>query len=100
VHRPPAATASPGAAPGLAELVEALTAFGAARVHVDGGQVIQTFLARGLVQEITLTTVPLLLGSGLPLFGRLPHDLSLTHHKSRVLGAGLVQSAYTTSDSS
>jgi dihydrofolate reductase len=84
----------------VAELVEALTASGAARVYVDGGQVIQTFLAGGLIQELTLTTVPVLLGSGIPLFGHLTHDLPLTHRKTTVLGAGLVQSTYTTSDSS
>jgi dihydrofolate reductase len=82
------------------ELVEALTAFGAARVYVDGGQVIQTFLAEGLIQELTVTTVPLLLGRGLPLFGQLPHDVTLMHRQTRVLGAGLVQSSYTTSESS
>jgi dihydrofolate reductase len=84
----------------VAELVETLTASGAARVYVDGGQVIQAFLAAGLIQELTVTTVPLLLGGGLPLFGQLAYDVRLMHRQTRVLGAGLVQSVYTTSDGS
>lgn len=80
----------------ITDLVEALTGSGATRVYVDGGRVIQAFLAEGLVDELTITTVPLLMGSGIPLFGPLPHDVSLTHKTTTVLGAGLVQSTYTT----
>lgn len=39
------------------------------RVYLDGGQVIQSFLREGLVADIVITTVPVLLGSGIPLFG-------------------------------
>jgi dihydrofolate reductase len=84
----------------IADLVAALTASGASRVYVDGGQVIQAFLAEGLIQEFTLTTAPLLLGSGRSLFGRLTHELPLTHRATTVLGAGMVQSTYTTTDGS
>ena len=55
---------------------------------------VQSFLAAGLVQEITITTVPVLLGQGLPLFGRLGADVDLQHRATTVLGAGFVQSTY------
>ena len=78
----------------LAEAVEVLTASGARRVYVDGGRVVQSFLAAGLVHEITITTAPVLLGRGLPLFGDLGRDVDLEHRRTAVLGAGFVQSTY------
>jgi dihydrofolate reductase len=74
--------------------VAALVAAGARRVYVDGGRVVQSFLAAGLVQELTLTTAPVLLGGGLPLFGPLDRDVSLEHRSTTVLGGGFVQSVY------
>ena len=38
------------------------------RVYVDGGRVISDFLSEGLIDEMILTTAPVLLGVGLPLF--------------------------------
>jgi dihydrofolate reductase len=78
----------------VAGAVAALVAAGARRVYVDGGRVIQSFLAAGLVHELTITTAPVLLGGGLPLFGPLDRDVSLGHRSTTVLGAGFVQSVY------
>ncbi|WP_369051850.1 hypothetical protein [Kineococcus terrestris] len=54
----------------------------------------RSFLAAGLIHEMTITTAPVLLGRGLPLFGALEHDVDLTHVRTAVLGAGFVQSTY------
>ncbi|TDD96688.1 dihydrofolate reductase family protein [Actinomadura rubrisoli] len=79
----------------LDALVKDLADRGARRVYADGGQVVQAFLRAGLLDELTITTVPVLLGGGLPLFGALDRDIDLVHRSTRVLGAGLVQSTYT-----
>ncbi|WP_395540022.1 dihydrofolate reductase family protein [Neotabrizicola sp. sgz301269] len=74
--------------------MEMLAAEGAQRVYVDGGQVIRSFLRKGLIAEIILTQVPVLLGQGLPLFGPLPHDIDLKLLASHAFPSGLVQSHY------
>ncbi|MDX6292287.1 MAG: hypothetical protein QOH50_1362 [Kribbellaceae bacterium] len=76
-------------------LVQALTGRDAKRIYVDGGRLVQTFLRARLLNELTITVVPVLLGSGIPLFGDLDADVVLTHNATRTLGAGFVQSDYT-----
>ncbi|SDI34536.1 dihydrofolate reductase family protein [Nonomuraea jiangxiensis] len=79
----------------LDRLLRALAERGATSVYVDGGQVIRAFLRAGLIDEMTITTVPVLLGTGLPLFGPVGGDVPLTHRSTQVFGAGVVQSTYT-----
>ncbi len=71
-----------------------LAAQGVRRVYVDGGQIIQSFLREGLIADLVVTTVPVLLGSGRPLFGTLRHDVSLSLESCRHFPSGLVQSTY------
>lgn len=65
------------------------------RVYVDGGQVIQSFLREKLISDLVVTTVPVLIGQGLRLFGSIKEDISLIHTKTRAFPSGLVQSEYT-----
>lgn len=67
---------------------------GHGRLHVDGGLTIQGFLREGLIDEITITVIPILLGGSRPLFGPLPHGLSLRHLGTRDYPFGFVQSRY------
>ena len=76
-------------------LVKAIEQSNAHRVYVDGGKVIQTFLKAGLIQELTITQLPILLGNGIPLFGPIGRDIRLTHVSTKVLSAGFVQTTYT-----
>lgn len=77
-----------------ADLVASLTRQGHAHLYVDGGKTIQGFLAANLIDEITITTVPVLLGSGRPLFGSLPTDRTLTLVASKAYAFGFVQNTY------
>ena len=76
------------------ELVQQLTQVGARHVYVDGGKTIHTFLRAGLIQEMTITRIPILIGEGIPLFGALAHDLKLLHLATRSFANGFVQSKY------
>jgi dihydrofolate reductase len=77
-----------------ADLVSRLTADGAKHAYVDGGSVVQQFLAAGLVNELTLSIVPVLLGSGVRLFGALGGDLPLRLIETRSFESGLVPARY------
>jgi dihydrofolate reductase len=76
------------------QLVEQLAASGARSIYVDGGQTIQAFLAAGLIDEMTITVIPVLIGGGLPLFGALPNDIHCELVAVRSFANGLVQSKY------
>lgn len=67
---------------------------GVRRVYVDGGQVVQAFLRAGLIEDMVVTSVPVLLGAGRRLFGELAGDVPLQLMASRSFPSGLVQSAY------
>lgn len=76
------------------DLVKKLEAEGAARVYIDGGVTIQRFLRAGLVDELIVSRMPVLLGSGIPLFGELSTDVLFDHLETRGYSSGLVQSKY------
>ena len=76
------------------EIVSRLARLGLEHLYVDGGVTIQGFLGAGLIQRLIVTRVPVLLGSGIPLFGTLPGDIRLHHVATRSFPSGLVQSEY------
>ena len=81
-----------------AEIVAKLAASGAHHLYIDGGITIQRFLRAGLIQRIIITRVPVLIGEGIPLFGKLPHDIRLRHVATRHYASGLVQTEYGVGD--
>ena len=64
------------------------------RVWVDGPETARRFLAAGLVDEITVTRVPVLLGDGIPFFGKLPQEIRLDLKSSTTFAGGVVQDVY------
>jgi dihydrofolate reductase len=77
-----------------ADITAQLAARGIQHVYVDGGITIQGFLRSGLIQRLVITRVPVLIGSGIPLFGALPADIVLKPVETRQYAGGLVQSEY------
>jgi dihydrofolate reductase len=78
-------------------ILSELASRGINHVYVDGGLTIQQFLRAGLIQRIIVTRVPVLIGTGIPLFGATDRDIQLTHVATRSYPSGLVQSEYAVS---
>ena len=66
----------------------------ARRVYVDGGKVVSQFLAAGLIDDMTISVIPIILGEGLRLFpgGEGEHRLELEGQRS--WPSGMVQMRY------
>jgi dihydrofolate reductase len=67
-------------------------------LYIDGGLTIQRFLAAGLIDEITITQIPIILGDGIPLFGKLDKEIPLKLIDSTAYKNGFVQFRYTVTD--
>ncbi len=76
------------------EIARKLEVRGIRHIYVDGGITIQQFLRAGLIQRIVITSVPVLIGQGIPLFGTLPKDILLKHVATQTYASGLVKTEY------
>lgn len=79
---------------GLDEVVDRLRADGIGHVYVDGGVTIRQFLAAGLIDRMVLSTVPVLIGEGIPLFGGPGDDIRLELVACETFDGGMVQRTY------
>lgn len=78
----------------LGQLVEKLHQEGANHIWVDGGLTISQFLAAQLVDTMTLSIIPLILGDGLPLFNVIGREIPCRLLSSQGYASGLVQLHY------
>lgn len=67
---------------------------GLQHVYVDGGQVISDFLAEGLIDDLVLSTAPVLLGRGRPLFHPGGAATALRLESVQSWPSGFVSSTY------
>ena len=78
-------------------LDDAVAAFGSAgygRVYVDGGRTVHDFLRAGLISDLTLSRIPVLIGTGHTPFGELAADIPLEHVRTQTFPGGMVQTTY------
>lgn len=77
-------------------LMQDLRQKGMKRVYIDGGATIRSFLNEDLISEMIITTIPILLGTGISLFGPMKgdKDLHFSAVRSRLYPHGLVQTTY------
>lgn len=76
------------------EVMNELSHGGWQRAYIDGGRVIQSFLREGLIDDLVITRLPVVIGSGLPLFGEVTGDVRLAHASTSAFASGFVQSCY------
>jgi dihydrofolate reductase len=92
---------SAGSGTDMAFVVDALEVHFAAdsetaekRVYVDGGTVVRQSIAEGRLDEITITLIPILIGSGIELFGPLKADVKSELVECKSWEVGYVQLRY------
>jgi dihydrofolate reductase len=76
------------------DIVDQLAARGMKHLYIDGGVTIQRFLNAGLIDRMTITRIPVMIGGGIPLFGPMQHDIRLEHLGTRSYPSGLVTTEY------
>lgn len=79
----------------LRDVLSRIHAKGYTRLYIDGGTTIQQFLKEDLIDRLILTTIPILLGEGAPLFGKLPVELTFDLVESKTFLNHVVQRHYT-----
>lgn len=78
----------------IAAVLADLEGCGIKELYVDGGELISSFLREDLINEMIITRVPVLLGSGIPLFKDTGAEKAFTHLKTEVLNDALIKSHY------
>ena len=76
------------------EILADICELGHKRIYIDGGKLIQNCLQAGILDEIIITHIPIILGSGIPLFVEFENSIHLEHKGTKVIGVGLVKSHY------
>lgn len=78
----------------ILEILESLESKGLKSIYVDGGKLIQSFLSEDLIDTMIITTMPVILGEGLPLFASIGRELKWELVESQVLNKYAVKSEY------
>jgi len=78
----------------ISTVVKKLNKLGYHNLYIDGGQTIQAFLRKNLVDELIISKLPLILGEGIPLFSPQDQTLKFEHCSTEVFEGGLVKSHY------
>lgn len=78
---------------GPRDIVHRLRADGVQHAYVDGGVTVQRFLRAGLIQRLIITRVPVLIGTGIPLFGPTDRDIRLRRVGTRHFPSGLCRAS-------
>ena len=78
----------------LDEILKKIHEKGYLKLYIDGGRTVQNFLKEDLIDELRITTIPILLGGGFPLFGELSKRMEFEHLKSEVFLNQIVQDHY------
>lgn len=78
----------------LTEILGQIHQKGFYRLYIDGGTTIRNFLKEDLIDEMVLTTIPILLGGGSSLFWELPNELKFELIGTKVYLNQITQNHY------
>ena len=78
----------------IQELILKLENSGFKHAYIDGGATITSFINLKLINEMTITKVPVLLGEGIPLFGKINKSVKLENAKTSAFSNDFIQVKY------
>ncbi len=78
----------------LTDLTSRLHSEGIKHVWIDGGITVSKFLEAGLVDDITISVIAVVLGSGIPLFNAMDKEHKCHLVSTQSYSSGLVQLKY------
>lgn len=78
----------------IQDLIVKLENDGLKHAYIDGGATITSFLNLKLIDEMTITKAPVLLGKGVPLFGKINHSVKLENAKAVAFSNDFTQVKY------
>ena len=78
----------------LTEILKQIHKKGYYNLYIDGGKTIQSFLKEDLIDEMTITIIPYLLGGGISLFNKLPKRLDFECVDSKIYLEKVVQNYF------
>ena len=78
----------------IVHLIKKLYSEGIKHIYVDGGKTISQFLNEGLIDELIISIIPVILGSGIPLFNHIPHESWCHLVSSQAYSNGFMQLRY------
>ena len=77
-----------------AAIMAHLGSLGMDRLYIDGGSLIRSFLKASLINQLIITTVPIILGAGIPLFAEIGQRSHWQLDHSEVFNHALVKTTY------
>lgn len=78
----------------LPHVISQLHALNYVNLYIDGAKTIQSFLNEDMIDEMTITIIPILLGAGIPLFNSVAKERSFRCIGSMTYPHGVVQCSY------
>lgn len=78
----------------LIEILNKIYSKNCFQLYIDGGRTIQSFLQENLIDEMTITIIPYLLGGGIPLFTDLPKRLTFECVDTKIYLEKVVQNYF------
>jgi dihydrofolate reductase len=78
----------------IQDLIIKLESCGLTHAYIDGGSMITSFINLELINEMTITKAPVLLGEGIPLFGKIKKNVKLENAKASAFQNDFIQVKY------
>ena len=78
----------------IKDLILQLESSGFKHAYIDGGSTITSFIKLKLIDEMIITKIPVLLGEGIPLFGKIKQGVKLENAEATAYQNDFIQIKY------